>query len=52
VDPLTYVSFAQPNEHGLLTYSDSNFTLRLSMQILFFVAYSALAIFKWQRVEA
>jgi hypothetical protein len=52
VDPLTYVSFAQPNEHGLLTYSDSNFTLRLSMQILFFVAYSALAIWKWQRVEA
>lgn len=52
LNPLTYVSFAQPNEHGSFIYSDSNFSLRLSMQFLFFVAYGALAIWKWQRVEA
>jgi hypothetical protein len=52
LNPLTYVSFAEPNEHGLLTYTSAGFAQRLSMQILFFVAYGALAIWKWQRVEA
>jgi hypothetical protein len=52
LDPLSYVSFAEPDGHGLLTYSGSNFALRLSIQLFLFVAYGALAIWKWQRVEA
>jgi len=46
------VSVPQPDEHGQLDYNGSSFFLRLSLQVLFFVVYSALAIWKWQRVEA
>jgi hypothetical protein len=52
LDPLSYVSFAGPGEHGLMSYSGSTFGLRLSIQLLLFVAYGALAIWKWRRVEA
>jgi len=52
LDPLAYVSVPQPDEHGQLDYNGSSFFLRLSLQVLFFVVYSALAIWKWQRVEA
>jgi hypothetical protein len=53
LDPLTYVSFAQPSSHGAdVTYAESNFGLRLSVEMLFFVVYGALAVWQWQRVEA
>ncbi len=34
------------------TMRDSNFELRLSIEVLFFVVYGALAVWQWQRVEA
>ncbi|HET6276132.1 MAG TPA: hypothetical protein VFE16_09415 [Candidatus Cybelea sp.] len=52
IDPLTYVSFASPNDDGTLDYADSNFGLRFLAEVLFFIVYGALAIIKWQRVEA
>lgn len=51
-DPLTYVSFAEPTGLGDPNYSGANFPLRLGLEVLFFVAYGALALFRWQRVEA
>jgi hypothetical protein len=51
-DPLTYVSVAQPNAEGTVNYSGANFGFRISMEALFFVAYGALALWRWQRVEA
>ena len=52
LDPLTYVSFASPNDDGTIDYASSNFGLRFLVEVLFFVVYGALAIVKWQRVEA
>jgi hypothetical protein len=52
LDPLSYVAYAGPNPDGTMRYSGTNFALRLSMQFVFLIVYSALAIFKWQRVEA
>ena len=52
LDPLTYVSFASPNNDGTFDYASSNFGLRLLVEVLFFLVYGALAVFKWQRVEA
>jgi hypothetical protein len=50
LDPLSYVSWAGPAE---IRYTgDTNFGFRLSMQFFFLIVYSALAIFKWRRVEA
>ncbi|HEY2474262.1 MAG TPA: hypothetical protein VGI19_05615 [Candidatus Cybelea sp.] len=51
-DPLTYVSMAKPNEEGTMDYSGGNFPFRISMQALFFIGYGALALWRWQRVEA
>jgi hypothetical protein len=51
-DPLTYVSVASPNSEGTMDYSGANFGFRISMEALFFVAYGALALWRWQRVEA
>jgi hypothetical protein len=51
-DPLTYVSMAKPNEEGTMDYSGANFPFRISMQALFFIGYGALALWRWQRVEA
>jgi len=50
--PFTYVSWASPDSHGAIAYEGANFARRLSIEILLFVVYSALAIWKWQRVEA
>lgn len=50
--PFSYVSFASFDSHNTLTYEGANFARRLSIEILLFVVYSALAIWKWQRVEA
>ncbi|MGA8574856.1 MAG: hypothetical protein WB609_04095 [Candidatus Cybelea sp.] len=52
LDPLTYVAFAAPNDDGTLDYASSNFGLRFLVEVMFFVVYGALAIIKWQRVEA
>ena len=52
LNPLSYVSFAEPTSSGTLAYTGSNFGLRLSLELLLFVVYAALAIWKWQRVEA
>jgi len=52
LNPLSYVSFVGPTSDVTMNYSGDNFGLRLSMQLLFFVVYGALAIWKWQRVEA
>ena len=52
LNPLTYVSFASPNDNGTLDYTGAHFALRLSIEVLMFVVYGAIAILKWQRVEA
>jgi hypothetical protein len=52
IDPLTYVSFATPNDDGTMDYASSNFGLRFLAEVLFFIVYGALAVIKWQRVEA
>lgn len=52
LDPLTYVSFAAPNNDGTFDYASSNFGQRLLLEVLFFLVYGALAVLKWQRVEA
>jgi hypothetical protein len=52
LNPLTYVSLASPNDNGTIDYSGSHFALRLSIEVLMFVVYGAIAILKWQRVEA
>ncbi|MBV8531787.1 MAG: hypothetical protein JO104_10750 [Candidatus Eremiobacteraeota bacterium] len=56
LDPLTYVSIASPESNGTVGNSgftsDSNFGLRFALELLFFVVYGALAIVRWQRVEA
>jgi hypothetical protein len=51
-DPLSYVSFVEPTDRGTIASGGSNFGFRFSMEILLFVVYGALAIWKWQRVEA
>jgi hypothetical protein len=52
-NPLTYVSMAMPTENGTVSYAGgSDFGFRLSMEIMFFVVYGAIAIWRWQRVEA
>jgi hypothetical protein len=53
LDPLSYVSFASiGGPHGMLSITSPNFVPRLIMEIVFFIGYSALAIFAWKRVEA
>jgi hypothetical protein len=52
LNPLTYVNFATPNSNSTIDYSGSHFALRLSIEVLMFVVYGAIAILKWQRVEA
>jgi hypothetical protein len=49
LDPLTYVKFA---EHSESSYSGPDFGARLSILVLLFVVYSAIAVWQWQRVEA
>jgi hypothetical protein len=51
LNPLTYVSFPSQNGSGAF-YSGSNFAMRLSIEVLMFIVYGAIAIVKWQRVEA
>lgn len=52
LDPLAYVSFAGFSDHGEIDTADPTFGFRLGMQVVFFVAYSALALWRWQTVEA
>ncbi len=52
VIPFSYVQFASPDSHNVLIYQGGDFALRLSIEILLFVVYGALAIWKWQRLEA
>jgi hypothetical protein len=52
LDPLSYVSLGVPNDQGTVDYSGTNFNLRLGMEWLFFIAYGAIALWRWQRVEA
>lgn len=52
LDPLSYVSVAQPALNGSISYADSNFAFRMSIEVLLFVVYGALAVWQWQRVEA
>ncbi|MFY9664980.1 MAG: hypothetical protein WAL67_08100 [Candidatus Cybelea sp.] len=48
--PLTYVHLAGTS--GTDNYAGLGFEWRLSAEILFFVAYGAIAVWQWQRVEA
>jgi hypothetical protein len=50
--PFSYVQWATPDSHNTISYQGGDFARRLSIEILLFVVYSALAIWKWQRVEA
>ncbi|HEY6327502.1 MAG TPA: hypothetical protein VIW73_13440 [Candidatus Cybelea sp.] len=50
--PFSYVQFASPDSHNALIYQGGDFARRLSLEILLFVVYGALAIWKWQRLEA
>ncbi len=52
LDPLSYVSVAEPALNGSIAYADSNFAFRMSIEVLLFVVYGALAVWQWQRVEA
>ncbi|MGC1380926.1 MAG: hypothetical protein WA814_07870 [Candidatus Baltobacteraceae bacterium] len=52
LNPMSYVAFAEPTGPGTAIYAGSGFGLRLTMQVVLFLVYSALAIWKWQRVEA
>lgn len=48
LDPWTYVEFhVEDNTTGA-----STFAMRLGVQVLLFVIYSAIAVWQWQRVEA
>lgn len=49
LNPLSYIAY--PHQ-GTLQVVDPSFSWRLGVQVLLFVVYSALAIVKWQRVEA
>jgi hypothetical protein len=51
LDPLTYVSFVG-HGNSVSDSGASSFGLRLSIEALLFVVYGALAVWKWQRVEA
>jgi hypothetical protein len=52
LDPLSYVSFAEPTGSSNLPSPSSDFGIRLSIELLLFVVYGALALWRWQRVEA
>jgi hypothetical protein len=50
LSPLTYVSWSSNPDSS--TYADSIFGWRLLAEVLLFVVYSALAIWRWRHVEA
>lgn len=52
LDPLTYVSVVSPSARGDVSYTGNNFPMRLGIEILLFVVYAALALVRWERVEA
>lgn len=52
LDPLTYVKMASPDHDGTMEYSGSGFAMRFGIEILLFVVYAALALVRWERVEA
>jgi hypothetical protein len=52
LDPLTYVKFTSPDPNGTMGYSGSDFAMRFGIEILLFVVYAALALVRWERVEA
>ncbi|HLX26432.1 MAG TPA: hypothetical protein VKR05_05520 [Candidatus Cybelea sp.] len=50
LDPWTYVQLKY--DSTTMEVGAATFGWRLSLEILFFIIYGALAVFKWQRVEA
>lgn len=52
LDPLSYTSFGGMDHEGTSVYEAGNFGLRLAMEGVLFVVYGALALIRWQRVEA
>lgn len=50
--PFSYVQWATADSHNTLVYQGGDFVRRLSIELLLFVVYGALAIWKWQRLEA
>ncbi|MBV8198355.1 MAG: hypothetical protein JO263_09470 [Candidatus Eremiobacteraeota bacterium] len=50
--PISYVTFPKDPTAVALGASDPSFLPRLGVEVLLFVVYSALAIVKWQRMEA
>jgi hypothetical protein len=52
LDPLTYVKLASPDGDGTMNYSSSDFAMRFGIEVLLFVVYAALALMRWERVEA
>lgn len=50
LDPWTYVQLKY--DSTTMDAGAATFGWRLSLEILFFIVYGALAVFKWQRVEA
>ena len=52
LDPLTYASLASPGQNGTMSGDVNNFPMRLGIEILLFVVYAALALVRWERVEA
>jgi len=52
LNPLSYVSMAVPSDDGTVSYRPDNFGLRFTLEVMFFVVYGAIAVWRWQRVEA
>ncbi len=52
LNPLSYVQLATTMDHGTVQYANNHFGLRLSLEVVFFVVYAAIAVWQWQRVEA
>lgn len=51
LDPLTYVKLLAGNQSDSV-YSGADFAKRFGIEILLFVVYAALALVRWERVEA
>jgi hypothetical protein len=52
LDPLTYVSLSTHVEESGPDTAAASFPMRFGMEILLFAAYAALALLRWERVEA
>jgi ABC-type transport system involved in multi-copper enzyme maturation permease subunit len=53
LNPLWHASWAGFSDHDMaLSAQDSTFGLRFAIEVLLFAVYAALAVWRWQRVEA